>query len=556
MKPILIYAFILMLNSGKPGFKDFCREISDTEFKSIKEQGQFKGKGTGGKVYAYDCSKYSFIPGYGKNAVVKIQNNPNPENDIEEIEFMELLSRYNSLPKYLGCLYTRGEEPQVMFMIGKLDYDLSIGLDSRDQRFIDKITDTLKRLTLYYKLFRTLELLHKGNSEHNGIVNADIKPQNVMMDSENTNLVIIDFGLAGFVGREHYSGTRMYNSYYKASKKEEYQNGEHDVYALIATISEVEKGSLFKFLSTYKTVDDVQKYHKDMLEKIGQGLSNLKNIKIRSPINGCENAKCILWNAIKNSMNGTVSKASVVANNLESFLNAKGVVLNYEFENQDFKYFRDLRKEFLDNLNNKNQVQNKIYYHDKIDVQKHNDKNKLENNKPNREINNAVILNQQNKFKSITPTNHDKKKIFYPDLQKEYSVDQNKRPPAVQRHVIPNDHSYLLQEKRVEPKKYEHIRTHSSIPYSQKHNEIVTDRYLPERGTHGYQNNRYTSPAYNQVKDYGRNQDYSNYAQEAREHSSGNQFGKPNPYRDIKTSFPSIDKNYTRPLRVIQYNII
>ncbi len=348
-KSLILYFFIFtIISNAKLEYRQFCQRIFYSDHVQIQRNSKYLAQGSNGKVYEYDCSKYSFIPGYGQHAILKVPKKPNVEYDFEEINFMELLSEYKAFPKYLGCLYT--EYPKkVMFMIGKLNYDLKNDVNN----FLT--ISNIERVFLYYKLFDALAKMHEGSDGKKGIVNGDIKPENIMMNSENDNLVFIDFGLANFIGEENYGGTLIYNTYYKEVKKTKIQKGIHDVYALIASIAQIEgqasiSRGITKLMIDHKKYSLFQLILENIIENLITMSLSMKNLDLdqsTEDIHGCRSIGCLLMEAIPDPLTENIKSASEVANDLKDFLIKNGYDVKFEDINQDFSDFEKKRKEHI-----------------------------------------------------------------------------------------------------------------------------------------------------------------------------------------------------------------
>ncbi len=196
-----------------------------------------------------------------------------------------------------------------------------------------------------------------------------------MMNLDDDNLVLIDFGLSGYIGRQMWTGTLLFNPYFKLTKDTKSKTV-HDVYALIASIAEIEDGQDLgkrtfidhknpyfknhKYYDTftlkvpcipysymiegkihtisektfkYKSVQSEKKYdnlfdlNKEafstlILRNIFFNLDvlDLPDLRVSESINGCFTPKCIFMSAIEDSMIGQISEAEIVMNNLKFYL--------------------------------------------------------------------------------------------------------------------------------------------------------------------------------------------------------------------------------------------
>ncbi len=151
----ILFLFLYdIVNSSR--YDKYCKRLQDHELQTIVKASVQLDEGVNGTVYQLDCAPYSFINGYGENAIIKVPKEPSFENDEKEIKFMETMSKYKSFPKYLGCLYhyTSSGKLTVFFMLGRLKYNLTKGADEFRKK------NTLERLQYYLKLFQALDVMH------------------------------------------------------------------------------------------------------------------------------------------------------------------------------------------------------------------------------------------------------------------------------------------------------------------------------------------------------------------------------------------------------------
>lgn len=160
-----LYGFIKRLGNGGSGIVNCYQEIST------------------GNLYAF---KEIVVTDY------KQLNNLRTEVDV--LCRLSDVTTSSSIVKYHSSFITKSDAT-LIFIIAT-EYIEGLDLESYLHQIIDKksFIDMSTILRISYWLFDTLSLLHS-----NGFVHRDIKPNNIMIDTTNRRLVLIDFGLTCLV---------------------------------------------------------------------------------------------------------------------------------------------------------------------------------------------------------------------------------------------------------------------------------------------------------------------------------------------------------------------
>ncbi len=121
-------------------------------------------------------------------------------------------------------------------MMELMDHDMS---EENVTEFRKKSSE--KRIEYYYFLFKALAFM-----ENNDLVNADIKPLNLLIkDEANSMIKITDWGLSGYTSEYANDTTYFYNPPLKSLDMDLKNNTRHDVYSMILAIADIESPEKF-----------------------------------------------------------------------------------------------------------------------------------------------------------------------------------------------------------------------------------------------------------------------------------------------------------------------
>lgn len=178
--------------------------------------------------YGYiDQSKLSL----DKTATVAIKFTKFSYQSAMEIMVLRKLSTKKTGAAYFGCQYA---DKQLMIVQQRFDMDL----DQNSFRLYAAKIGLLRRLYFYQSLFEQTIMLFKI-----GFVNNDIKTTNMMFDSKNEKVVIIDFGLAQHKHESLiYAGTAAFMSPGKFNLDKVPRTAEliEDLFSLVISIASIE----------------------------------------------------------------------------------------------------------------------------------------------------------------------------------------------------------------------------------------------------------------------------------------------------------------------------
>lgn len=276
---------LLILSTISTQIKDLCEDVQtynsskiknnaeiQTDYPTLKEainSGDIVGEGSFGKVYKINFRKTESDP-FKKIAIKKIQtfqiekNKKNYKQNLEdEIKIMKLLNTNENkiFVKFHSCKYEKNrsyDESTAQRIISQNEkiQDESKKLKYAQKQYIIYIfqealkTDLLtnfdnfrghltnyEKQDLYVKLFKNLKILH----EDFGISHNDIKPENIMMNSNfgilHFRLKFIDFGLSKKLGEKFCGGTLefMHPEFFRLKNDTVLKKG-FDLYSLALSV--------------------------------------------------------------------------------------------------------------------------------------------------------------------------------------------------------------------------------------------------------------------------------------------------------------------------------
>lgn len=212
------------------------------------------GKGSYGVNYlAYYLEKNKDI---AVKLLYKMDDNISPFN--KEVFILKLLSDNNQCHTNILCYISSGYIDKLKLLYISTDYINGDNLETIIK--YDIVTDVNIKYDIMLQLAKTLNYIHSK-----GILHLDIKPENILYDSINNNVYIIDFGLSCFYdknskyinykcdknkvpGTPLYMSPEMLNRKFNYIKSKTIYGTYTDVYSL---------GIVFIELLTKKTIFDI-----------------------------------------------------------------------------------------------------------------------------------------------------------------------------------------------------------------------------------------------------------------------------------------------------------
>lgn len=236
-----------------------------------------------------------FDPAYSVMKKVAMQRDKGKDFYMNEIKMLRYICKHekerysevlpcnsNAIPEFKGCIL---ENDTIYQFHDLMDWGFSKG---------DAI-NTYRKLPPQDRVRIMLDIIDRFIELHNlKVIHSDIKPENIMLKSKNfSDIRIIDFGFAGFAGKDYISGTQGYIApeivelNYKGLL-----SPKNDIFALAMTFAELEGN----FREKEVVMDgDIQRmgYKRELSEKeieiglvrafiVGKGLSVLLPVMIQA----------------------------------------------------------------------------------------------------------------------------------------------------------------------------------------------------------------------------------------------------------------------------------
>ncbi len=219
----------------------YSQELEQKNFLNLYNAGAELGKGSFGlvKEISWKDSKRNVLAAKRVTIDKKMSSKKNQimiEDLNDEIKYSKLFTSddvFSPFPYYLNCIIEDTEHFTYYYLISEKLYK-----NLNDQGAASKFTRVIppiQRLKIYYILFKGLQIM-----EQNSLVHSDLKPENVMLNNRNLQMIkIIDFGLADKVNRSSKGGSPLFNSPEKIKGVEGNKYG-HDIWAMGLTIASIE----------------------------------------------------------------------------------------------------------------------------------------------------------------------------------------------------------------------------------------------------------------------------------------------------------------------------